>query len=354
MSSVLQRPHHHAAGGQLVDQVLGEQQAEGLAQRRAAHLQLRGELRLVQPLPRLELAGRGCVAAARCRRAGRRRRAAVRSVIGLPSCTLVYKYAFMSTSLARPTRRRSSVASDSTPDHAPSRAADTLRRFGAELLAARGVPADDARPARRHAGHRRAVGPRLARHAPPALVRRPPAAAVPWRRSPTSRRVTRHRGRGRARRAATASARSSPTRAVDVGIERARRHGIAGVAVRNSGHFGTAAYFTRHGGRGRAASPSSCTNASPAMAPWGGRHKSIGTNPWSIAAPAGRHGVVVMDLANTAVARGKVYLAAERGTEHPGGLGSRCRRQRDHRPAPRPSTASSCRWPAPRATSSRS
>ena len=105
-------------------------------------------------------------------------------------------------------------------------------------------------------------------------------------------------------------------RAVELGVERARRHGISGVAVRNSGHFGTAAYFTRQ------AAEAGCvaflaTNASPAMAPWGGRTKSIGTNPWSIAAPAGRHGVVVMDLANTAVARGKVYLAAERGETIP-------------------------------------
>lgn len=107
-------------------------------------------------------------------------------------------------------------------------------------------------------------------------------------------------------------------RAVKLGVERARQHGIAGIAVRNSGHFGTAAYFTR------AAAEAGCvamlvTNASPAMAPWGGRRKSIGTNPWSIAAPAGRHGVVVMDLANTAVARGKVYLAAERGEPIPEG-----------------------------------
>ena len=107
-------------------------------------------------------------------------------------------------------------------------------------------------------------------------------------------------------------------RATDLAIERARRHGISGVGVRNSGHFGTAAYFTRR------AAEAGClailvTNASPAMAPWGGRTKSIGTNPWSIAAPAGRHGVVVMDLANTAVARGKVYLAAERGEPLPDG-----------------------------------
>ena len=46
---------------------------------------------------------------------------------------------------------------------------------------------------------------------------------------------------------------------------------------------------------------------------------SIAENPIAIAAPAGRHGVVVMDLANTAVARGKVYLAAERGDTIPEG-----------------------------------
>ena len=101
-------------------------------------------------------------------------------------------------------------------------------------------------------------------------------------------------------------------------IGRAREHGIAAVGVRNSNHFGTAAYFTRM------APPEGCialltTNASPAMAPWGGRVKAVGTNPWSVAAPAGRHGVVVMDIANTAVARGKVYLARQRGEQIPEG-----------------------------------
>lgn len=107
-------------------------------------------------------------------------------------------------------------------------------------------------------------------------------------------------------------------RAVEMGVDRCRRHGVGAVGVRNSGHFGTAAYFTRQ------AAEAGCvailaTNASPAMAPWGGRDKSIGTNPWSIAAPAGAHGVLVMDLANTAAARGKIYLAAERGEPIPEG-----------------------------------
>ncbi|NNN30859.1 Ldh family oxidoreductase [Streptomyces sp. S3(2020)] len=106
--------------------------------------------------------------------------------------------------------------------------------------------------------------------------------------------------------------------AVTQGVRRARRHGISAVAVRNSGHFGTAAYFTRK------AAAQGCvallaTNSSPAMAPWGGREKRLGTNPWSIAAPGGRQGTVVMDIANTAVARGKIYHAKERGEPIPEG-----------------------------------
>ncbi len=108
------------------------------------------------------------------------------------------------------------------------------------------------------------------------------------------------------------------TQAVGLGVERARAHGISAVGVRHSNHCGTAAYFTRM------AAEAGCvallaTNASPAMAPWGGREKKVGTNPWSIAAPAGRRGVAVMDIANTAVARGKIYLAAERNERIPAG-----------------------------------
>jgi LDH2 family malate/lactate/ureidoglycolate dehydrogenase len=106
--------------------------------------------------------------------------------------------------------------------------------------------------------------------------------------------------------------------AMDEAIGRAKDHGIGAVAVRNSNHFGTAMYFTRM------AAARSCigivtTNASPAMAPWGGRAKAVGNNPWSIAAPGGPHGPVVLDIANTAVARGKLYLAKQRGEEIPVG-----------------------------------
>ncbi|MFG3343414.1 Ldh family oxidoreductase [Glycomyces sp. NPDC048151] len=94
-------------------------------------------------------------------------------------------------------------------------------------------------------------------------------------------------------------------------VERAERHGIAAVAVRRSNHFGMAGYWTRR------MAAAGCvgiltTNGSAAMAPWGGREKAIGANPWSIAVP-GPEGPVVLDIANTLVARGKIYAARESG-----------------------------------------
>ncbi len=55
------------------------------------------------------------------------------------------------------------------------------------------------------------------------------------------------------------------------------------------------------------------------MAPWGGRNKVVGTNPWSWACPAGSHAPMALDRANTGVARGKVYLARQRGQRIPEG-----------------------------------
>jgi len=105
-------------------------------------------------------------------------------------------------------------------------------------------------------------------------------------------------------------------RARTTAVERARIHGVGVAGVRNSNHFGTAMYWTRR------AAQEGCvavltTNASPAMAPWGGREKVLGTNPWSIAAPGPDGRVVAVDIANTAVARGKIYLAKNRGEPIP-------------------------------------
>lgn len=99
--------------------------------------------------------------------------------------------------------------------------------------------------------------------------------------------------------------------AAEEAIKRAKKHGVGVVSVRNSNHFGTCMYFTRMGAE------QNCitllmSNGGPTMAPWGGLKAKIGTNPWSIAAPAGRYPPMVMDMANSGVARGKIYLANNR------------------------------------------
>jgi LDH2 family malate/lactate/ureidoglycolate dehydrogenase len=107
-------------------------------------------------------------------------------------------------------------------------------------------------------------------------------------------------------------------RAASEAVQRAKAHGIAAVGIRNSNHFGTALYFTLIAARENCVGFLS-TNASPAMAPWGGRKKIIGTNPWSWACPAGTHPPMALDIANTGVARGKIYLAKQKGQLIPEG-----------------------------------
>ena len=99
-------------------------------------------------------------------------------------------------------------------------------------------------------------------------------------------------------------------------VRRAKAHGVGVVSVRNSNHHGALGYFTRM------AAEAGCigflsTNGSPAMAPWGGRRKLVGNNPWSIAAPAGRHAPMMLDIANTVVARGKIFVARQKGQPIP-------------------------------------
>jgi LDH2 family malate/lactate/ureidoglycolate dehydrogenase len=99
-------------------------------------------------------------------------------------------------------------------------------------------------------------------------------------------------------------------------VKRAKTHGIGAVGVRMSNHFGTCMYYTMMGAR------EGCvmfltTNGGPAMAPWGGMKKIVGTNPWSVAAPVGKRAPFVVDMAATGVARGKIYLARNKNLPIP-------------------------------------
>ena len=99
-------------------------------------------------------------------------------------------------------------------------------------------------------------------------------------------------------------------RAMQMTIEKAAKTGVAFSAVRHSNHYGMAAYWAMmalpHGMIGF-----SSTNAPAAMAPTGGRTAMFGTNPLAVAIPAGRELPVVLDLATTVVARGRINLYAK-------------------------------------------
>ena len=109
------------------------------------------------------------------------------------------------------------------------------------------------------------------------------------------------------------------TRAIDAAMAIAEEVGVGVVGVRHSGHYGMAAiYLLRAIERGFASFV--YTNASPAMPPFGGRVPMLGTNPYAVGIPGGERGDVVIDMACTVTARGKLKFAAQRGEAIPAGL----------------------------------
>ena len=105
--------------------------------------------------------------------------------------------------------------------------------------------------------------------------------------------------------------------AADLAGERARACGCAWVTVRNSNHLSMLGYYTRRmAACGMAAI--GFTNAGPAMAAWGGRRPVVGTNPISMAVP-GPEAPVVLDMAVSNVARGKIRRAQSEGKSIPEG-----------------------------------
>jgi LDH2 family malate/lactate/ureidoglycolate dehydrogenase len=100
------------------------------------------------------------------------------------------------------------------------------------------------------------------------------------------------------------------SQAMKLAITKAKQVGIALVGVKNSNHFGAAAYYAmmalEHGMIGFAA-----TNASPTMAPTGGREARLGNNPLAIAVPADKEPPIVLDMASGAVAKGKIFIAQQ-------------------------------------------
>lgn len=108
-------------------------------------------------------------------------------------------------------------------------------------------------------------------------------------------------------------------RAMQEAITAAERCGIGMASVRNSAHFGmAAAYLLEAIDAGYAAFV--FTNASPTMPVWGGRTPFLGTSPFAFGAPGGEGSPpIVLDMATSVVARGKIRRAMQQGEPIPAG-----------------------------------
>lgn len=107
-------------------------------------------------------------------------------------------------------------------------------------------------------------------------------------------------------------------KATDLAIEKAKKSGVGIVVVKSSNHCGAMAYYTlkmaEEGLIGFAT-----TNSPANMPPFGGKAAYFGTNPISVAVPAGKNAPFVFDMATTQVARGKIINAAREGKPIPEG-----------------------------------
>jgi (2R)-3-sulfolactate dehydrogenase (NADP+) len=106
--------------------------------------------------------------------------------------------------------------------------------------------------------------------------------------------------------------------AVSEAIARAREYGVSYIAVTNSNHFGVAAYhleaIAAAGLVGLAFG-----NSPAAMPAWGGKRALFGTNPVAAAFPRPAAPPLMIDLSLSAVARGKIMVAARDGSAIPEG-----------------------------------
>jgi len=106
------------------------------------------------------------------------------------------------------------------------------------------------------------------------------------------------------------------TRAMELAITKAKQYGVGVVGVKESNHFGAAAYYTMQAMR-QDAIGFCTTNGIPLLAPWGGLTPTFSNTPISYALPAGKERPVVLDMAVTVVAAGKVALAKRKGEQIP-------------------------------------
>lgn len=107
-------------------------------------------------------------------------------------------------------------------------------------------------------------------------------------------------------------------KANDICLEKADQVGSAVVSVSNTNHYGIAAYYVIKALE-RGLIGWTMTNTAKLVAPLWGAERMLGTNPLAIAFPCHAEPPVVIDLATSATAYGKIEIAKRKNAEIPAG-----------------------------------
>ncbi len=109
--------------------------------------------------------------------------------------------------------------------------------------------------------------------------------------------------------------------AIDLGIDRARRHGVSVIGVRNSGHMGRIGAWAEQAAVAGFASLHfvNTTGYGIQVAPYGGSDRRLSVNPIALGVPRPDHDPIIHDMSTGAIAAGKIRVARNRGARLPEG-----------------------------------
>jgi L-2-hydroxycarboxylate dehydrogenase (NAD+) len=107
--------------------------------------------------------------------------------------------------------------------------------------------------------------------------------------------------------------------AAEIAIEKARNCGVAWVGAFHSNHAGPASLYARMALKHDMIGVYYAVGNANHLPAWGGLDMLLSTNPIAVAVPAGEEPPVVLDMATTVAAYGKVKAKAQRGEMMPEG-----------------------------------
>jgi LDH2 family malate/lactate/ureidoglycolate dehydrogenase len=107
-------------------------------------------------------------------------------------------------------------------------------------------------------------------------------------------------------------------KAIDLALKKAKDTGCCIVSTFNTNYLGMLSYYSLQIADNDMIGFITCSSP-PAMAPTGGIEAKLGTNPFCFAIPTGKEYPIVLDMATSSVAKGKIRLALKKNEKIPEG-----------------------------------